>query len=434
VAQYEVLTDRLAARAQAAVETPATNMLLGNTEEGLAQYIDENSTDPDLQAALLPSAKDVDRQVLAPNYRAYLQAALGNGTWAAFFAALSQYVTSEAGGSYASLAAWLSSSGAKTHPVAAEILRLALGENSLLLDGALVGAMHPEMEPVSFDKVYTGAMGSLADDTTDAGDADTADVALFAADDDVVVLQSRHRFNRILAQLSTLASADVALDAYYWNGADWTALVLTDLTTGLSVNGGMISWTLPTDWVPCNHDMDDPMATLDTANEGALYTVILQRTEETVETPPVATWLKTIPEEILTSGSSLFGVAQPPLALVRVTGTNTCEVTALSDAAYDRFECPGTANSVLKLLAITAFSDNITFTLGYTDQAGNAATKAQSAWTAAIAAGDTKTLALDTGDTGIRSVAPATCAITTAATSGIFLVVADGYARAINAK
>jgi len=429
---FEVLTDRLIGVAQAAVETPATNMLLGNTEEGLARYIDENSTDPDLQAALLPYARDVDRQVLAPNYREYLQPALGNAKWKTFFAALSAYVTSEAGGSHASLVAWMSSASAKLHPLASELYRLQMGENSLLLSSAIVGAMHPEMEPISFDKVYTGTMGSLVDDSIDAGDSGTADVDLFAADDDVIVLQSRHRFSYVLTELSTLSSADCAIHAYYWDGVAWTELTLTDHTTGLSVNGGIISWTMPSGWVPSNHDMQTLPETLDTANECDLYTVIIQRTEGTVVTPPIATWIKTIPEEV-TISSKLFGVAQPPLAMVRITGVNACEVTPLTNAQYDRFECPGTTNNVLNLLAVTAFTENITFTLAYTDQDGNAASKAQTAWSAAIAAGDTKNIALDTGDTAIRAVL-STGTVVTAATSGVFLVVADGYARAINAK
>jgi len=74
------------------------------------------------------------------------------------------------------------------------------------------------------------------------------------------------------------------------------------------------------------------------------------------------------------------------------------------------------------------------FTLGYTDQDGNAASNAQSAWTAPIAAGDTHTIALAGGDTGIRAISPSTCAIDTDATSGAFTVEVGGYARAINSK
>jgi len=129
----------------------------------------------------------------------------------------------------------------------------------------------------------------------------------------------------------------------------------------------------------------------------------------------------------------MFGCDQPPIALVRITGTNLCEVTVLNAPEWGKFMAPGTANNALKLLALTKFSTNVTFTLGYTNQAGAAKTKAQSVWSSP-AAGDVKTVALDGADTAIRGVTAATCVVTTSATSGVFAIVVGDYARAIAAK
>jgi len=429
---FEALADKLHRRIVAAVVTPMPNMLTANTEVGLAEYLDTNCADPDVQDALLTSAIGVDRQVLFGNLREYQSAVLGVGKWKSFMSAVNSLAQSAGGGSYASLTAYLTAVSAKVTPTVGEMY----GASHFLEGTTPTGIMHPQMTVRSFDRVYTGTMGSLVDDTTDAGSAAAADVPICAADDDVIVLGSRSKFDTILCDLSTVASADCAIDAYYWDGAAWAELTLTDQTTGFSVNGGVITYTLPTDWVPYNKDMDSPNATLDTAYEEDLYYVIIQRTEATVAPDtPTATWFKHVPQPVLDSASKLYGaVDQPPMALVRITGTNTIVVTSIRDPEHTKFEVPGTANSVLKLLAITDIGSDVTFTLGYTDQAGTAATKAQTAWTAAISAGDTKTLALDVGDTGIRSIATATCAATTAATTGVFMIIADGYARAIAAK
>lgn len=433
--QYEVLTDRLAARVAAAAVTPAASMLSGNTEEGLAAYIDEASSDPDLQAALLPSAVTIDRQMLGGGVYSYINQAIANSEWAALISALNSYVQSGAGGGYASLAAYLDDVGATTHPLAAEIIKKSIGANAFGLGGAAVSAMHPRMQTVAFDRVYAGTIGSLIDETIDAGDVDTADVACFAADDDIIALGSRFKFSTVLLELSQVASTDCDLHAFYWNGSAWAELVLTDYTSGFSVNGGMIGFDKPADWVPSNMDMDTPASVLDTDHEEELYYVILQRQAVTVSpSTPELTWLQCVPSAIANARGRLYGLDQPPIALVRVTGSDACEISVIRQPQYEEFICPGTANGELRLKAITSFSEDVTFTLGYTGQDGNAATNAQSTWSAPIAAGDTHTIALAGGDTGLRAISASTCAVGTDATSGVFSVEVGGYARAIAAK
>jgi len=431
---FEALTDKLARRIIAAVETPSGDMLAGNTTDGLTRYLDTATEDPFLQAALLRPAAEVDRQALGPGLAAYLNDALDNTVWASFCSAIASYVTSEEGGSYASLAAYLSAVGATVHPLVAEVFRKGPGAGVFTTEaGTVVGAMHPQMVTFDFDRVYVGSQDSLVDETTDLGNpAGSTEVEVFTLDNDVVALGSRRKFSAIGLDIATLASADVGLTVYYWNGTAWAELSVTDRTTGFSVNGGLISWTIPADWEPCNMDMQGTPEAFDATQMGAYYYLILQRTEDTVVTPPEVTWFQAIPEPVTFDGR-LFGIEQPPLALVRITGENLCEVTVLNDAAWQAFVCPGVANNELKLLALTDIGASLTFTLGYVDQDGNAATKAQTAWSAPNA-GDTKNLTLATNDTGVRAIDADTCAITTTATSGVFAIVANDYPRAIGAK
>lgn len=430
--QFETLTDRLYQRLLAAAITPLPNMLAANTEEGLAMYLDEATGDPALQAALLAEAAAVDRQALRANQRAWADAVMNWTAGQDFIKAINTYVKSADGGSYASLAAYVSDVGATVHPLIAEFIRKVLGPEALTLSAATVGAIPPLQQMVAFERVYTGAFGSLVDDTADAGDVDAADVALFAADNDYLVLQSRSQFNRILLDLSTLASADCTLLFYYWNGSAWTALTVTDRTTGMTVNGGEITWTLPADEVPYNTDNAGSPERINTAEEGEYYTILVKPTADTVVTPPVATWIMTCPDQVLTANGGVYGLPQPPLALCRITGANAVSVTSILNPST-RFLYPSADNNALKLRAITSFASDITFTLGYKDQAGAASTQAQSAWSAPIAAGDTMNLSLG-ADTGLSEITAATCSVVTAATSGMFAIEVGDYRRAIGAK
>ena len=428
---FEALADSIYRR-MALVVDQVPNMLQDCTLIGLAGYIDEATEDPALQVALLTNASDVDRAALMANRRETIQNLIGgSNVWKDLLTDLFSYVRTANGGRYASVRAYCVDQSAVMHPLVGELARSLLGEGAFASSGVTVGVMPPKMQAVDFDRVFTGTQGSLTDDTTDAGSSTEADVALFAADDDVLVLGSKSKFSYVLFDLDTVASSDCALLVYYWNGTAWAALTITDSSTGFSVNDGLISFTAPADWEPCHQDNDAPANFSDTDLED-LYYIILQRTEDTVATPPVAAMLHVVPEAVtLANGSDLYGVDQPPLAIVQITDTNECEVTVIQQPD-DRFEWPGVGNSELILRAITDFGENITFTLGYTDQGGTAATKAQSAW-ATPETGGTKVLALDSGDTGIRTITAATCAVVTAATAGIFLVELADYSRAIRA-
>lgn len=426
----QVLLDRLTQRLIASLDFDS--MASGNANEGLARYLDGVTSDPDLQAALLPTCAGVDRQSLTANKVSWLDSVLANPSATALIRALSTYVTSAAGGGHTNIGAYIASTGATIHPLTAELIRKVLGESALTVNGSVVGAMAPLMQAVPFYHVYAGTLGSLADETTDASSATEADVDLFTSNGDVLVLQSRSRFGRVLIGCSTLASSNVGLSARYWNGSAWATMTLTDNTTGLSANGGMISWTIPTDWVPSNEDSQESPARLNGDAEEELYSVIITRTQATVATPPVAAWILTVPEAVSNS-IGLYGVDQPPLAIVRITAANTATVTSIQDPST-RFVLPSGANNSLRLRAITPIAQAITFTLGYRNQGNEAATKAQSAWADGKVPGDTQSIIIDAADTGLLSITPATCAISTTATSGLFIVERCGYERAIGGK
>lgn len=430
---FEALTDSIYRR-MALVVDQVPNMLQDCTNVGIAEYVDDATGDAALQAAVLTNASAVDRVALMANRRATISNLLsGSSAWRDLLDDICTYVKSANGGSYASVRAYCVDQSAAMHPLAGELARSVLGSEGVFSSsGVTVGIMPPKMQAVDFDRVFTGTQGSLTDDTTDAGSATEADVALFAADDDVLVLGSRSKFSYVLFDLDTLASSDCALLAYYWNGSAWAAFTITDSSTGFSVNDGLISFTAPADWEPCHQDMQGTPANFSDTDLEDLYYIVLQRTEDTVATPPAASMLQVVPEAVtLANGSDLYGVDQPPLAIVQITATNTCVVTVIQQPD-SRFEWPGVGNSELILRAITDFGENITFTLGYTDQGGTAATKAQSAWTTPET-GSTKVLALDSGDTGIRTITAATCAVTTAATEGVFVIELADYSRAIRA-
>jgi len=426
------MTDRIYQRLYSAFLAHIGDMLAANTEEGLAQYLDEATGDTTLQAALLGAAGGIDDMGLQAGQQTVARVLTNWTAVNAFISAVSNYVRSTDGGSYASLAAYLSGNSVLLHPMVAEVVRVALGEGALALSGATVAAMPPLQQCVPFNRVYTGALGALVDDTTDAASATAADVALFAVNGDKLILQSRSKFNRVLVGLSTLASSNPTLTAKYWNGSAWATLSLTDPTVGLTVQGGMISWTMPADWEPSNDDDAGSPARLNTAEEGEYYTVIITRTNGTLVTPPVATWLLTVPEAVVNGSGALYGLPQPPLAIVRITDTNTCVVTAIQNPST-RFLLPSATGNALTLRALTAIAADLTFTLGYKDQAGAASTQAQSAWSGAKAAGATQNVSLG-ADTGLSEITAATCAITTAATSGAFAIEVSAFARAIGAK
>lgn len=430
----EMLTDRHASRIQAVIDG-LINGVTSNTEEGLAAYIDLYSSDPLLQGALLTSAADVDRQAIGgDDFRASLNEIIDWTSNKALYTALRTFVTGEDGGDNASFAAYVNSIGIKIHPLAVEAIRKALGEGAFTLSGSIVGAAPPKQLARAFDRVWAGAEGSLSDVTTAAGETTDNDVVPWASNGNCLYLGSRFKFGYILSSTSTVGSATITPTVKYWNGTEWTAVSgLTDNTTGFSVDGGLISFTIPDDWVPHNKDNQATPEVFGDSNEEELYYLRIERTNSGGIDDPELEWLLHVPEAIQTASNALYGYDQPPLGIVRITGSATISATEIQDPDRTRFELPYTSNNELRLRAITDISGTVVFTLGYKDQDDNAATKAQTSWSSP-SAGDTKALVLADGDTGLREFTASTCTKTGTATSGVFVIEVGDYPRTPNVK
>lgn len=408
-------TDRVAALVQLDLTGYSSELGVG-ASNSLGVMVD-GSADLDLSAYLLAYANAVDDQSLPENWGGgSLSTILNRPAYLDFCNRFVAQVKSAGGGSYASLPAYLTAKSATLHPLVAEVFRRgSVGESGFLVSSDVTTVFSPNYQTRAADQAYVGTDGSLADETTDFEDAGTADVNLFVADDDCVYLGSRYKFTQAIFGLSTKANVTVTPTVQYWNGNAWVTVTPTDNTSGFTRND-TISWALPTDWVRSYKDGGGTAF----ANLTPLYYIRIQRTANTVGTPPVATCARIVPVYVpLSSGSARhLGVDQPPLGIARITGVNTVVVESIVSIDYTRFREPG-----VYLRALTPFAVNLTPTVNYTNQAGTAGrSQAQSAWVAPAALA-TVAVTLQSPDTGVRTAA-ATGSVTTAATDGVYEIYA----------
>lgn len=406
--QIQNLTDRLAALCRLELNGYISE-LSGATNTSCWTQIDAIS-DPALVSALSAPADAVDRMSLPENYQTALQVIKSRPEFMALVRAISGLVRSSGGGSYASLDAYLQGVGATLHPLAAEIFRQALSESAFSASGDVVSVFAPNYQSRTADRVYEGADGSLADETTAASSATTADVTLFANNGDSLYVGSRHQFNGLVVALSTLASATIAPTVSYWNGNAWVAVTgLTDNTAGFTRND-LLTWNLPGagQWVRTYKDGSGNAL----AEKTPLYWIKISRTASALVTPPVGTCIRIIPQPVLLGASNHLGTDQPPLALVRISAANTIQVIPVASVDNARFKEPG-----LRIRALTPIAGTFTLSLAYVDQAGAAQTQAQSGFASPNAL---DTAALTLAGSGARSVAATCTASTGGATAGVF--------------
>lgn len=398
------LTDKVAARIQANLDGLAAEYGAA-TQQSLADQVD-GSGDLYLEAALMASALAQDAHSLPADLATQLAHVFSRGGFRDFHSALSLHVRGANGGSYASFDVYAAAVSALLHPLYAELVRTLEGEAGL----AAARTMSPVYQCRTPTRVYAGADGSLADETTDAGDVGTADITLFGADNDALYIGCPIPFNRVVIGLSTVANATIDPLIEYWNGNDWVPVTgLTDNSAGLTRND-VIAYTLPTDWVRSAKDAAGN-ALADTTR---LFYLRIQRQANSLSTPPVGTSIRVAPSAILNAAGAHLGVPQGPVALCRITAASGIVVEPLNSVAHARFKPPA-----ISLRALTPFGANLTPTIPYVDQDGNDASQAQGAWTAP-AMGDTVAVNLAGGDTGVRSARASGGAVTTTATEGVF--------------
>jgi hypothetical protein len=374
------------------------------------------SADPTVQNALGPSAAALDEQSLPENTVDALATVLTRNRIKAMVTALRNHVKSEDGGEYASLRAALTARSAIVHPLYAEAERRDSGENCFTLSSDVTTVAPPAHACIRPTRVYVGTDGSWAADTEDAQDVGTADVALFAADNDKVLIGSDRPFTQVIFGLSTLSSHDLAWAIKYWDGNAYVTVTPTDNSVGLTLNQN-IKWTLPADWVRTNKDGAGNAL----ADKAPLYYLEFTRTANTVDTPPVASVISLVPEPILNAAGDHLGVPaatpQPPLAIVRVTGNGVVVVESISAVAHERFKEP---TSQIVLRALTPIASTVDLTLSYVKQDGTNTTAAQAQWSS-IDALDTLAVVLSGAD-GLRSVRTTGNVSVNTATDGVFAV------------
>lgn len=393
-AQFQSWTDRIAAILKLDL-AGWQNELTGATVDSLANLID-GSADASLQAALLGYGLAVDNQSLPERYYRNLASLYGRQAIGDFIRALNNYVISPDGGAYGNLRAALADKGALVHPLFAEAAIQKLGPGAFGdSDGYVTTVFAPNYQAISPARVYTGADGALVDDTVDAVDVGTADIALFATDDFCLYLGSPYKFTQAIPGLSTLASVTIAPTFEYWDGNQWATLSVTDNGVGFTKND-TIKWTSPANWTRCNKDAGGTAF----ADLTPLYYVRISRTANTLVTPPVGTCIRLIPALVRAAGTSgaHLGLDQPPLALVRITGSGVCVNEILNAPDLTKFKAPA-----VRLRALTPIGTTLTLTLAYTDQSGNADSQVQSAFTTPAAL-DTQNQVLDGADTGVRAI------------------------------
>lgn len=406
--QLESWTDHVAARLQADL-SGLLGEGLGAAGATLWAGVD-GSGDPAVETALGAAALAVDEAALPSAQAAMLNVLLARSPFRDFAAALRNLVVSDEGGAYASWRAYLADKAANVHPLYAELHRSIYGAGDFTSAGTVAGVFAPAYSSRAPDRVYVGANGALSEETVDAEDAGTADITLFGTNGHHLYIGSRWKFNQLAVGLSTLANVTITPTISYWNGNEWVQVSgLTDSSTGFTKND-RITFTLPADWQRTNQDSGPN----DFADLSPLYYLKITRGQATLNTPPVGTSIRIIPAAPVLQGTAHLGVDQPPLAIVRVTGVNTVSVESVVDPDTSRFVAPAIAAR-----ALTPIAQDLTLTVAYTDQDGNDATKAQTAWTAPAALG-TKTLALDTGDTGVGSIRTSGWSAVTDATEGVF--------------
>lgn len=392
--QIQNITDRLAALIKLNLDG-FSDELTGATNLSLWHQVDAVG-DADFEAWMMTYALAADRQSLPENYKTALPTILGRDGYRNFAQQLQAHVQRSAGGSFANLRAYLTDRSATVHPLFAELHRSIFGEDAFTLSSDVTTVFSPNYATRAPERFYVGADGSLAADTTDAGDADTADVDLFASDDDLVYIGSRYQFTQAIFGLSTAANTDIGLEAQYFNGNSWVSLTVTDNSVGLTKND-TLKWTAPSDWARTYLDAG---GTAFPSEDTPLYYVRLKRTTNTVATPPVATCVRIVPAAVLNASGAHLGVDQPPLAIVRITGASTIVVESIAEVAYARWAEPG-----IRFRALTPGLGTPTITVAYTDQAGNTGnTQAQSALSSPAAL-DAVSITLSGADTGVRAIA-----------------------------
>ena len=135
-----------------------------------------------------------------------------------------------------------------------------------------------------FDKVWTYISSAYTDDTTDAGDTGSADVAMPAGVGDIIYFGMDEKFDAVSFDVSTSGAAGIVAWEYY-NGSSWMPLTTYFAYSNKSFDGdGYVTFNPHTDW-----------ATTQINGEGTAYYYVRARVTTAYTTTPVGVEMTAIP-------------------------------------------------------------------------------------------------------------------------------------------
>jgi len=144
-----------------------------------------------------------------------------------------------------------------------------------------------------YDQVWTYISSSYADETTDAGNQTSADVAMPSVTDDIIYFGMTEKFRAVSWWLSTYGSSGIVAWEYY-NGASWTSLTLVKYSNRYFTvsTRGTVYFDSPSDWAQIQVNTD--------ASPGFYY--VRARVTADYSTTPVGTQMAAISGSIAVSG------------------------------------------------------------------------------------------------------------------------------------
>ena len=152
-----------------------------------------------------------------------------------------------------------------------------------------------------YDQVWTYISSSYTDETTDAGNQTSADVAMPSVVDDIIYFGMTEKFRAVSWNLSTYGSGGIVAWEYY-NGASWTNLTLIKYSNRYFTvsTKGTVYFDSPSDWTQIQVDTD--------ASPGFYY--VRARVTADYSTTPVGTQMAAIPGSIAVSAIAKFSTSR----------------------------------------------------------------------------------------------------------------------------
>jgi len=152
-----------------------------------------------------------------------------------------------------------------------------------------------------YDQVWTYISSSYTDETADAGNQTSADVAMPSVADDIIYFGMTEKFRAVSWNLSTYGSSGLVAWEYY-NGTSWSNLTIVKSSNPnfTSNYGGVVYFNPPSDWTQTQVNTD--------SSPGYYY--VRARVTYGYSTTPVGTQMAAIPGSIAISAIAKFSTSK----------------------------------------------------------------------------------------------------------------------------